>query len=113
MVRCGWCEPHIVSVAGTSPYAATVDLYMPGPGDTLPVPAVKVRHETSVLLDKGNQLLRYALGKQPWLALHDLREETLVDQFQEVPAEGMGVGGQASGLTSGCVNRTGLPSDRA
>ncbi|MGW3347781.1 hypothetical protein ACWDA3_31180 [Nonomuraea rubra] len=69
---------HVVSVASTSPYAATVDLYMPGPGDALPVPAVKVRHETSVLLDKGNQLLRYALGKQPWLTLHDLRDESPV-----------------------------------
>lgn len=60
----------------------------------------------------------------------------LDDQFQGMPAEGVGwaaaeatarrsggglpalvvevaAGGQASGSTSGCVNRTGLPSDRA
>lgn len=60
----------------------------------------------------------------------------LDDQFQGMPAEGVGwaaaeatarrsggglptlvvevaEGGQASGSTSGCVNRTGLPSDRA
>jgi hypothetical protein len=61
---------------------------------------------------------------------------SLDDQFQGMPAEGVGwaaaeatarrsggglpdlvvevaAGGQASGSTSGCVNRTGLPSDRA
>jgi hypothetical protein len=60
----------------------------------------------------------------------------LDDQFQGMPAEGVGwaaaeatarrsggglpavvvevaAGSQASGSTSGCVNRTGLPSDRA
>ncbi|WP_395297268.1 hypothetical protein ACF9IK_30410 [Kitasatospora hibisci] len=42
-----------------------------------------------------------------------LPQPALDDQFQGVPAEGVGVGGQASGSTSGCVNRTGLPSDRA
>ncbi|GAA4936270.1 hypothetical protein GCM10023334_045160 [Nonomuraea thailandensis] len=88
---CGACIPEslatcprlaersrVVSVAGTSPYAATVDLYEPGPGDSLPVPAVKVCHEVNVLLDKGSEWLRYALGKQPWLMLHDLRDEALV-----------------------------------
>lgn len=64
------------------------------------------------------------------------RYRKLDDQFQGIPAEGVGwavaeatakrsggglltlvvevaTGGQVSGSTSGCVNRTGLPSDRA
>ena len=70
------------------------------------------------------------------MKLHRLASPSLDDQFQGMPAEGVGwaaaeatarrsggglpalvvevaAGGQASGSTSGCVNRTGLPSDRA
>ncbi|MFK0153493.1 hypothetical protein ACIQVK_15650 [Streptomyces sp. NPDC090493] len=39
--------------------------------------------------------------------LSDLHEEA------GFPPKGAGVGGQASGSASGCVNRTGLPSNRA
>jgi hypothetical protein len=75
-----------------------------------------------------------AAGSAPW-RLPRWRPP-LDDQFQGMPAEGVGwaaaeatarrsggglpalvvevaAGGQASGSTSGCVNRTGLPSDRA
>ena len=66
----------------------------------------------------------------------ELKPRHLDDQFQGMPTEGVGwaaaeatvrrsggglpalgvevaAGGQASGSTSGCVNHTGLPSDRA
>lgn len=79
---------RVVTVAGTSPYAATVDLYAPGEGDTLPLPAVKARHEVIVTLGNGNAWSHYALGKQLWLTLHDLRDEprVLAELRQEAQA---------------------------
>lgn len=68
---------RVVSVADTEPYAVTADIYRPGEGDRLPLPAVKVRHEAIVTLEKGNGWLPFALGKQPWLLLYDMRDEPL------------------------------------
>jgi hypothetical protein len=67
---------RIVTVASTAPYAVTADLYSPGEDDD--GPPVKMIHEANLVLDRDQPLLPYALGKQPWLLLHDLRDEPFI-----------------------------------
>jgi hypothetical protein len=65
---------RVVTVASTSWYAVTADLFMPSELDEMPIKAV---HEVNIPLTGENaSLLQVALGKQPWVLLHDLRKES-------------------------------------
>ncbi|MCP2364303.1 hypothetical protein HD597_011323 [Nonomuraea thailandensis] len=67
---------RLVTVAGTRPFAVTADLYEPGEG--FPAPAVKARHELHIQYGPDTAYwMRFALGKQPWLALEDMRDESV------------------------------------
>ncbi|NRQ40064.1 hypothetical protein HII36_50810 [Nonomuraea sp. NN258] len=66
---------RLISVAGTAPYAVTADVYAPGADDG----PTKVLHEQHIILSEENApLLRFALAKQLWVTLDDLRDEPLI-----------------------------------
>lgn len=68
---------RLVTVASTRPFAVTADLY--GPGEGFPAPAVKVAHEVVIPYEPDAEYwLRFALGKQPWVALLNMRDEVLI-----------------------------------
>lgn len=66
---------RVVTVASAEPYAVTADIYKPSELDEMPV---KVAHEVNIAYGQGHDaLLPFALGKQPWVLLHDMRDEPL------------------------------------
>jgi hypothetical protein len=67
---------RLVTVADAKPYGVTADVYAPGEG--FPAPAVKVLHEIAIpYVPENEAVLRFALGKQPWVSLEDMRDEPL------------------------------------
>ncbi|MFG1956484.1 hypothetical protein [Nonomuraea sp. NPDC049028] len=76
---------RLVTVAKTRPFAVTADLYEPAEG--FPAPAVKVRHEIHIPYGPETAYwLRFALGKQPWLALDDVRDQPKGRLRRQTPA---------------------------
>lgn len=68
-------QPRIVSAASTRTYGVRVDIYAPDEGD--PVPARRVLKDADIpLLPENRNPLLFALGKQPLVALLDMREES-------------------------------------
>lgn len=70
-------QARVLSVGWTTPFAVTADIYSADYGD--PIPAVKVIHQANIPYTRENRhKLPFALGKQPWVALHDMRDESPV-----------------------------------
>lgn len=65
---------RVCTAAGSAPFGVTVDLYAPGDSGATAVPMAR---EVSVPFGQA-EVLRFALAKQLWVALHDLRDETFL-----------------------------------